>query len=847
MKMRSGWLFGWFLGWVILVLAVRVWAVGVQTSVVQDVVYRADGKASQGELVIAWPAFVTADGAAVAAGSTTVNLGSDGSFAVSLAPNAGATPANSFYSVTYKLTGQMTSKEAWVVPAAGPATIAQVRATVVPQQMAVQAMTSDWANANLVTLSGAQTIAGQKAFAMAPSVPDPVNASDAVNKKYVDANAGGGAVPADVAKVDAVNSWTQGQTAPAWVSATTPRADVRAFGAKWDGVTDDTAAIQAAIASVAGTGNCVYLPPGTGKITRALTIAASNTCIEGSGEFLEPATPGSYPAKGSRLLTTSTTADVIYIQAPSGGALYNVALRNFGVTGSQSAGGTTGHGIDIDATVGTIWNMELRNLAVNFAAQDAIHFAGEMTTTGSGNQGTAFQIRMDHITMRKNGRYDLYASGWIEQIYATQLYFGTSGSDLLHLAGGTYNGQGLLKAIRMDGISFEPAGGWEIYLDHVTQSSFENAYLSSGSGTGNVYLASTFAIELKGAAGISGSTGSGYNIEFDGSYNNDITIDVPNWENGSSHKMLTYNAGTLFNVRLGCYHYACFSPSSWDGNALPDATQVHYVGNSFAGQMFNLSTHGDFRGQVNASGASYNVTPTDTTVFCTAGTETVNLPGTPTAGPGNEGQRLTLVNNTTATCTVNGNGHQVNGASTMTLAASAGGSQGTTATIEWSQYNGAWFLLSANTAAASANGTMLPQKAVNANYTVLPGDGVLAVYGSSGVTVTLEGAPADGRTVTVVNETSQPVTVNSAGGMKIGGCCATSFTLPAGPGSGTTATYSSVGLSFSSFTGAWGIVALDVPVAAGNPPANKVACWKNQWQQGWCSTQPDATGACTCN
>src|SRR5581483_5468600 len=73
-------------------------------------------------------------------------------------------------------------------------------------------------------------------------------------------NAGSGAMPADVAKVDAANTWTQGQTAPNWISSVTPSADIRAFGAKCDGATDDTAALQAAITGLGTAGGKILIP-----------------------------------------------------------------------------------------------------------------------------------------------------------------------------------------------------------------------------------------------------------------------------------------------------------------------------------------------------------------------------------------------------------------------------------------------------------------------------------------------------------------------------------------------------------------------------------------------------------
>lgn len=192
-----------------------------KTTLVQDTIFHADGSPATGWMVISWPAFVTADGSAVAAGTTSVQLGTDGSFSVTLAPNAGGQPAGTYYTVNLKLDGGMASRETWVVPTTSPAKLAQVRATVVPSTMATQLLTTDWANANLVTLAGTQTISGAKGFAVSPTVPDPVNPTDAANKEYVDANAGGGP---NAAKTNVANTFTQSQTV-----STTTNAQAAAF------------------------------------------------------------------------------------------------------------------------------------------------------------------------------------------------------------------------------------------------------------------------------------------------------------------------------------------------------------------------------------------------------------------------------------------------------------------------------------------------------------------------------------------------------------------------------------------------------------------------------------------
>src|SRR5208282_5181299 len=57
---------------------------GPATTTVADTVYLADGTTAQGSLIIAWPAFVTAGGTAVAAGNTSTTLGSGGALSITL-------------------------------------------------------------------------------------------------------------------------------------------------------------------------------------------------------------------------------------------------------------------------------------------------------------------------------------------------------------------------------------------------------------------------------------------------------------------------------------------------------------------------------------------------------------------------------------------------------------------------------------------------------------------------------------------------------------------------------------------------------------------------------------------
>src|SRR3954453_20884575 len=78
---------------VLLALSLHLHATGPNTTIVQDVVYRADGSAAHGSLVISWPGFTTAAGYAVAAGQMNLAIGSGGAISLALIPNKGAAPA----------------------------------------------------------------------------------------------------------------------------------------------------------------------------------------------------------------------------------------------------------------------------------------------------------------------------------------------------------------------------------------------------------------------------------------------------------------------------------------------------------------------------------------------------------------------------------------------------------------------------------------------------------------------------------------------------------------------------------------------------------------------------------
>src|SRR5208282_477111 len=187
-----------------LTLSTKLQAQGPALTTISATVYRADGTAASGTVLISWPSFQSAEGDAVAAGNLSVTIGPLGAFTVQLVPNVGASPAGTYYVAVFQLDDGTVRTEYWAVPATSPTTIAAILTTpgtglgnLAATQQYVNAAVAPLAiNATVVHLAGSETITGTKTFGVPPELPVPVGASDAANKGYVDAavqNVGAGA------------------------------------------------------------------------------------------------------------------------------------------------------------------------------------------------------------------------------------------------------------------------------------------------------------------------------------------------------------------------------------------------------------------------------------------------------------------------------------------------------------------------------------------------------------------------------------------------------------------------------------------------------------------------------
>jgi hypothetical protein len=213
MKNRINRPIGRFFYWPILIAMMAMMsagsamAAGPAKTTVQDTVYRADGSVAQGTLLISWPAFTSAAGDAVAAGSMNVKIAASGAVSIALVPNTGSMPASS-YKVTLRTNDGVVSEEYWTVPATGTTTIGAIRSKVLPGVVAQQFVARDYLDTKLAQL---QSSGPSDSVLLSGSYTDPAWLTSLSAAKITGALPEQ-TIPATIAHKDLANTWTASQT-----------------------------------------------------------------------------------------------------------------------------------------------------------------------------------------------------------------------------------------------------------------------------------------------------------------------------------------------------------------------------------------------------------------------------------------------------------------------------------------------------------------------------------------------------------------------------------------------------------------------------------------------------------
>ncbi len=417
-----------------LALSTRLQAQGPVLTTISDTVYRADGTAASGTVLISWPSFLSAAGDAVSAGNLAVTIGPLGAFTAQLVPNVGATPAGTYYVAVFQLDDGTVRTEYWSVPTTSPVTIAEVLTTpgtglgnLAATQQYVNAAVAPLAiDATVVHLAGSETITGTKQFVAPPSLPAPVQSTDAANKGYVDAaveNVGAGAyVPLAGGTMTGPLSLPGDPTSPS-------QAADRNY-------VDNGLAVKAGL--VNGT-----VPPGE----LGAGVASSATCLNGNSTWGScgggaPAgityatTALNWTQTMSSPLTGGTQATVTLTPCPTGidttsGAGYQVLLSGGGNSEAVRVISAAG-GCMSGAGSGTITFTPFYSYAAGSAIGSASSGIQETLNAGCGVSGAQYNNSQCNVTIPANGPnssiniYNVYGTIYLHSNQSILSGYGTS-------------------------------------------------------------------------------------------------------------------------------------------------------------------------------------------------------------------------------------------------------------------------------------------------------------------------------------------------------------------------------------------------------------------------------------
>tara|TARA_B100000519_G_scaffold202912_1_gene222938 strand:- start:6606 stop:8651 length:2046 start_codon:yes stop_codon:yes gene_type:complete len=153
--------------------------------------------------------------------------------------------------------------------------------------------------------------------------------------------------------------------------ASKPIRSVSEFGAVGDGVTDDTAAIQAALAWMGSNGGGIlYL--GWNHLVSATLVVPECTILRGHG--------GHSNSRGSRITSSATSGAVVHLSSRS---TYLQGVRILSTTGRRAAVTTTGHGVyiggdDVSSGYPFFSRILLADVDIRDQPTDGVHAIGTL-------------------------------------------------------------------------------------------------------------------------------------------------------------------------------------------------------------------------------------------------------------------------------------------------------------------------------------------------------------------------------------------------------------------------------------------------------------------------------------
>jgi hypothetical protein len=347
----------------------------VTTTSIQGIVYRADGSLAQGTIVVSWPAFSTAAGQAVAAGSVAANIGTNGTVSLNLAPNQGAYPDGTYYTAVYHLNDGTVTKEYWVIPAAATAAISSIRAQLAPATVAVQSVSKSYVDSSISSITGSYLSLGGGTMSGSLLLNgDPTSGSQAATKHYADTLAAAQLPLTGGTLTGALNapslSVTSGAEIRGQLNAATLNGEITV-----DGVTYSTlnSAWSAALSTASSTGNnsTVRLGPGTFAVTATLKEPSNGACVNLIGSGGATVNAGSAAAT-TLSVATNLSGDLFYLG--NAAQAQGCTFRDFVVLAATNAT----HGFEMQWFRGLL----IDNVTVNDTTAEGILLGEEATSSG---------------------------------------------------------------------------------------------------------------------------------------------------------------------------------------------------------------------------------------------------------------------------------------------------------------------------------------------------------------------------------------------------------------------------------------------------------------------------------
>jgi collagen type I alpha len=277
-----------------------------------------------------------------------------------------------------------------------------------------------------------------------------------------------------------------------------------AYGAKGDGVTDDTSPIQAAITAAEAVNGVVLFPPGNYKFS-TLTISGAVT-LRGSGYYWTPnsgyfgavGTPTLY---GTALVSTATSGVAIAFDGST--PYYSLSITDMLIFGPGSG---TSTGLQMKSTESSvIRNVGVANFSVGVNLNNDVYSssfadlslradATSMTILGASNNNV-----FSNTSVAYSSTYGIHINGSGLNTFRGLLLQNVQGSDGLLVDGSSYNAQNSFESLWIEAVSATYSINFAAGHGHT----LKNVYLS---GAANGFNVAADACRLERIIGYSSAT-----------------------------------------------------------------------------------------------------------------------------------------------------------------------------------------------------------------------------------------------------------------------------------------------------------------------------------------------------